>query len=316
MLSGYLITQILLHQKEKIQSQTGSIGQALRTFYARRFLRIFPIYYLLLGFLFYINFQETRSIFGWLIAYAANFLLAIRGNYIGDFNHLWSLAIEEQFYLLWPILIFIIPKNKILKLIIYAIVIAFISRLVCSVLFRQNIIHWMWGAYFTLNLVLPLALGALLALIKHQTQYQNVYQKLKNPILLYASLVIYFALYYVLDVKYHVPYYRELFDEYLFAILCFFIILRASNNGFTYIGKFILEHDIVTFTGKISYGLYLYHLFVLGLFWKYLVPTFGLAVSSKPMAWFIYFVIAYLIAIPSYYIIEQPLNELKKYFKY
>lgn len=316
-LSGYLISQILLAQKDKILEGKSTLMQGLKTFYARRFLRIFPVYYLLLFFLFYINFQATRRFFGWLVGYATNFLLAIRGDYIGDFNHLWSLAIEEQFYLVWPLLLFLIPKNKILRTIIIAILVSLLSRLVCAVLIRQGVLHWMWGAYFTLNLVLPLALGALLAYIKHNlSHYQTLYAKLQNPQWLYISAVTYGIMYYICDVRWHIPYFREWLDEYLFAIVCFFIILRAANNDFRYIGKYILEHDVVSFTGKISYGLYLYHLFVIGFFWKYLVPTFGLAVSNKPMAWFLYFVIAYIFAIASYYIIELPINNLKRYFNY
>jgi peptidoglycan/LPS O-acetylase OafA/YrhL len=174
----------------------------------------------------------------------------------------------------------------------------------------------MWGAYFTPNLVLPLALGGALAYIKSEQKYPVLYRKLSNVRWLYASMVGYIILFYFFKVRFEVPYFHELFDEYLFAIVCFFIILRASDNSFRFAGKYILEHDVITFTGKISYGLYLYHLFVIGFFWNFISPHFQVHVGDRHAAWIIYFIIAYLIAIPSYYLIETPLNNLKKYFKY
>ncbi len=315
-LSGYLITQILLFQKEKIETGKVTKSASLKTFYIRRFLRIFPIYYLLIFYLFYINFDKTREYFPWLVSYTSNILLAVRGDFIGDFNHLWSLAIEEQFYLIWPFLIFFTPRNKILNVIFISILISFISRAICVYLSNTRGLTWMWGSYFTLNLVLPLALGAFLAYLKSENRFSQLYTKLKNPLWLYLSIIGYIVFYLLLKIKYDVAIYWELFDEYLFSVMCFFIILRASENGFKFIGKYLLEHDVVVFTGKISYGIYLYHVFIIGCFWTYVSPKWGLHVENKHMAWFLYFLMAYVLAIPSYYLIETPLNNLKRYFKY
>lgn len=310
-LSGYLISNILFELKEKIDTQIITPSQALKTFYVRRFLRIFPIYYLLIFYLYSINFSNTREIFPWLVTYTSNLLQCKTGSYIGDFNHFWSLAVEEQFYLIWPFLVLFVNGKKVMKIIIIIMIVSFLSRLSCFIISKDN---WMLGAYFTPNLFLPLALGALLSYAKRYKP--NLASFFSNPALLYIGLVAYVIIYYFMHIKYNIAAFDMLFDEYIYASVCVFIICRASSNRFKFIGKFILEHDLTVFTGKISYGLYIYHLFVINFFWNYLALEFKMGVQDKHAMWTAYFVVAYLLAITSYYLIEKPFNSLKKYFKY
>lgn len=310
-LSGYLITNILFEQKESIELKKTVFNSAIKTFYIRRILRIFPVYYLFIFYLFYINHNNTREIFPWLLTYSINILQSITGEYVGDFNHFWSLAVEEQFYLFWPFLILLVTKDRILRIISVIIIFSFISRIVCVYIGKQN---WMLGAYFTPNLFLPLALGSLIAYFKRYKE--ALFKKLQSPYFVYGSAIIYIMLYFFLHIKLHLHIYDSIFDEYLFATVCFFIVLKASDNGFRMLGKHILEHEVVVFTGKISYGLYIYHLFIIGFFWNYLCPKYGIGVSNKHFMWLCYFILAYLAAIISYYIIEKPINNLKKLFSY
>lgn len=114
LLSGYLITGILLDAK-------GS-PRFLPAFYARRTLRIFPPYYLLLIFLFWVTPALGVSFVGhsagdsaWFWLYGSNFLIAFE-----DWPHrvlapLWSLAVEEHFYLLWPLVILSVPGHHLAR---------------------------------------------------------------------------------------------------------------------------------------------------------------------------------------------------------
>src|ERR1700730_472324 len=104
-LSGFLIVRILYRQRLQIEAGQTSFGSELGTFYKRRTLRIFPIYYLILGSAALLtllgpllNYSGAPWPYYW--AYLTNFYIQISGNLLGNFSHLWSLAIEEQFYIL------------------------------------------------------------------------------------------------------------------------------------------------------------------------------------------------------------------------
>ena len=120
-LSGFLITGILLDAR--------GTGNYFTKFYARRSLRIFPLYFAVLGFTFFIlpsliamtSDSDRRLIAnqGWLWTYTTNFETMVNGRntaFKGDsvwLYHLWSLAIEEQFYLIWPFVIAFVPLHRI-----------------------------------------------------------------------------------------------------------------------------------------------------------------------------------------------------------
>jgi len=97
-ISGYLITHILLSAHA-----SGGTGQILRAFFVRRVLRIFPPYYLALGIALALNAYDIRDTALWHLTFTTNIMLALRGEWEPIITgHLWSLAVEEQFYLLWP----------------------------------------------------------------------------------------------------------------------------------------------------------------------------------------------------------------------
>lgn len=124
-LSGFLITGILLDAK-------GSEGW-LSTFWARRVLRIFPLHYAYLAALFLVapwllpwpGLAVPASTQAWFWAYAGNVLFALRGTFDGapPFTaHLWSLAVEEQFYLVWPLVVALLTRRGVVWACLAAIV--------------------------------------------------------------------------------------------------------------------------------------------------------------------------------------------------
>jgi peptidoglycan/LPS O-acetylase OafA/YrhL len=94
-LSGFLITRILLDYRSRM-----SVGEAARHFYWRRFLRLAPPFYLAVTVALILNLANMREDWPWHVFYLSNFLLAARGS-VEPVGHLWSLAVEEQFYLVW-----------------------------------------------------------------------------------------------------------------------------------------------------------------------------------------------------------------------
>jgi hypothetical protein len=310
-LSGFLITNILLNQKEAIENKQTTIAGALKTFYIRRFFRIFPIYYFLIFFLYYINYPKTREIFLWLLTYTSNIYQGITNEYVGHFNHFWSLAVEEQFYIFWPLLIFIVPKKHLMSFFTSIIIISFLSRMWCLIDRPED---WMLGAYFTPNLLLPLVLGAILALIKQKNIvfYYNFFK----PVYGYVALIIYaFLFYYFTYIKNNLTF-HALFDEYLFSIVSALFVAVASVNGFSGISEFLLTNKFSNHIGKISYGVYLIHLFIPTFFWDVFTKYTEIHTANKKTAWFFYFLICFTLATIINNIIEKPINKIKDKFNY
>ncbi len=150
-LSGFLITTILL------QSPHGSWDE-VRKFYTRRTLRIFPLYYgyLIVGSLIGV------SIPAWYWVYLQNMPLAVGAPLAGPV-HFWSLAVEEQFYLLWPFLVLFAPRRHLLAIMGSIVVATFVLRLGLAGTHVDVF-------YFTFTRFDGLAAGGILAILHHRRQ--------------------------------------------------------------------------------------------------------------------------------------------------
>ncbi len=112
-LSGFLITRILLQAKEKDEKFARGHGFSLKQFYIRRTIRIFPVYYLTIFILYLLNEPPIREKIAWYLTYSTNIYVALKHTWLGSSDHLWSLAVEEQFYLFFPFVVLFIPLRKL-----------------------------------------------------------------------------------------------------------------------------------------------------------------------------------------------------------
>ncbi len=171
-LSGFLITGILLHKKSK--------PRYFSDFYRRRILRIFPLYYFSLFlsvFAILVIDQQPHRLYtgydslGWYFAFIPNIALALKNDWLWQTNwvglsHLWSLAVEEQFYMVWPLVVMILPRKGLLALCVAILAMSAWIRIETDVVFGQK---WSIASY-----VLPycrmdgLAAGSLLAILNMQ----------------------------------------------------------------------------------------------------------------------------------------------------
>ena len=168
-LSGFLITGILYDSRVKTHY--------FRNFYMRRSLRIFPIYYGVLALLFFVaplipllqgatlDYLVERQAWAWL--YGVNIYTAIHGEWCLSFiNHFWSLAVEEQFYLFWPLVVYLLARRPL-------VLTAVSLGLALSAMLARLIGSLMGLSFWTTSLLLPfrldaLALGAFLAVAARQ----------------------------------------------------------------------------------------------------------------------------------------------------
>jgi peptidoglycan/LPS O-acetylase OafA/YrhL len=172
----------------------------------------------------------------------------------------------------------------------------------------------MMGAYFTPNLMLPLALGAVLAYVK---KYNVVFfYNFFKPVYAYIALAVYAVTFYYLNHVYKNGIFNGIFDEYLVAGVSAFFVATASISGFSGPTNFILTNKFSNYIGKISYGVYLIHLFIPKYFFDVFTHTVDLYTTNKKTAWVCYFVLCFAGAALSYTIIEKPINLLKNRFKY
>lgn len=308
-ISGYLITKILLINKENIRQGKSSLTRVIKSFYLRRSIRIFPIYYLTIFFLLYIDFQNVYDVWEWLVTYTTNFYVSIDSHpYIGSFNHLWSLAVEEQFYLIWPFLILLIPIRLIERLIIVII----LGSIVFKISYFINLGNSSALNAHTISCADSLGFGALVA-------YWSIY---KPELITKINNIKFSVLLSFLPFVYFVVYPRDydfvviVGNNFLFSIFAFGIVLRASQSKFTFVSKYILESNLVIHIGKISYGIYLYHFFMPD-FYNQMIDWFPkYFYLESPFKTFWLFAFSLLFAEFSWFLFEKPILRLKNKFQY
>ncbi len=311
-LSGFLITYLLIKEKRK----NGQVG--IGKFWVRRILRIWPLYFVCVFYGFVI-FPYTKQIAGLVSQETADPLYYL--TFVNNFDYikhglpdspglgvLWSVAIEEQFYFVWPIVLFLLAIKRFW--------IAFSAIIAGSILFRLLYDVPLLHEMHTLSCIGDMAIGAFGAwFILERPAFQLFIHNLSRTAIaaIYLAFLVFF---FFRDELFLQSYLLRVFERPFFSIIILLIILEQcyAANSFYKMGKF----KIPTKLGIYTYGLYCLHFIVisgvtsitkkLGLnkqFWQVLVlePVISLAITITA---------AYL----SYHFFEKPFLKLKDRFAY
>lgn len=309
-LSGFLITGILLRSRDEAESLGASRVVTLRRFYIRRFLRIFPLYYSVIAAALIFNWEPVREILPWLLTYTLNIHMAAQGWFVDKFAHFWTLAVEEQFYIFWPWLILFAPRKWLAPLTAAFIVLGPLYRAYEMFIGLRGLASFI----FTAACLDALCMGALLAMAAHRQENSETIKKWLNRIALPAgpAFTAFFMIYQRPGIYQTL---RTVFFDLAMAVFFAWLIFSAANGFKGIAGKF-LEWGPVTYLGKISYGLYVYHPFMPHL-WEFIFKKFGLPyVRDGWPSLLLSSVSTLLVASLSWRFMEKPLNDLKRYFNY
>ncbi len=323
-LSSYLITRILFSAKEKASSMGIAKPKVMAVFLLRRTIRIFPAYYLFLLIMLLLPTigSEVRDNAGSYFSYLANYHMFQSQDFSSVTAHIWTLAVEEQFYFLWPIIILFLPQRHLLK--------TFLSIIIITVAARAIFYYPVQGipqAILTQYCADAFAIGGIMAY-----KYTLATEKEKAWISRFFKIGLYVGVPVCIAIIIARSYYLSfVLNRLLFSVISFTIIEGAVKGYRNFFGKF-LENKRVLYVGRISYGIYLYHLLVPVVFWKLYheafvyfktnyagfyaahrktIGNFEIVISSQLACFIIYAVLVLIIASISAKYIEGPLNKLK-----
>jgi peptidoglycan/LPS O-acetylase OafA/YrhL len=310
-LSGFLITGILV--------ETRDANNYFRAFYARRMLRIFPLYYtVLICILVFLRpevpLPADRKLY---FLYLTNWLVLWKGHWGPNIlGHFWSLAVEEQFYFIWPFCVWLLPPRKLINVAIVASVVALLIR-----------IFWVSFsgpsqaiAIATVTRMDSLLCGAVGALLCRDPMALPALRKWSPRI--FVVMIVAFAVGALLflvrpDAS---LYFIETIGFSLLALGFASLVVHAAASGGAPIAvQRVFRNGTLTAFGKYSYGIYVFHVPVLMtcdalIYWR-------LPVSLAHNPWFsiayvgLLATTSFVIAKVSYEYFERRFLALKRYFE-
>jgi len=302
-LSGFLITMILLRCKELLEEGGQGVWYTLRQFYTRRFLRIFPAFYLALGLAWALDVRAVRNALAWHASYLSNVYFALCGKWDSATSHLWSLSVEEQFYLFFPLVILLVPRKYLLKTLAGMALVGPLFRL-AGALGGSNLLYPFILPFGCLD---TLGAGALLAL-SFETgaghRLARAGSTVGGPLLTTVVVFDYVGLASV---------FVSVMLDVAVALVSLWLIVRAAE-GFGGLAGRVLEWRPVVYVGTISYGIYLYHLFVRAVLPRAYVEALPEWGGLGPFV--IWTACSVAFAAMSWEFFERPLNGLKRFFPY
>ncbi|MEQ8336721.1 MAG: acyltransferase [Cyclobacteriaceae bacterium] len=310
-ISGFLITYILLGQVHGEKNKNPV--EILKNFFVRRVLRLFPVYYAFIGFFFIL--RNVFSIYIWTNEYNWYFFTYLQNMYFfkegalnTSFSHLWSLGVEEQFYLVWPFLIMLVPLRYLVNVFMLLIAVS----IALNVIYQPQVDAF---RVLTIANMHTLGGGAFLAYLFRYRREGRLYlflQQNRMGLFLISLSLLVFALNYPVS-----PHgFRIWMIE--FWLMCTVVMsVLISLDGWPNPFSILFHSRWIQHIGKVSYGIYLFHMLIpvaLSVIISKL-PVLGFVLPDQP--WLrvpLLMIYSYLLAIASFYFFEAYFLKLKAKF--
>jgi peptidoglycan/LPS O-acetylase OafA/YrhL len=316
-LSGFLITGLLLDAQGH--------PRYFRNFYARRALRIFPLYYLVLALLFLVLpllvtpsplLEQARRHQAWLWTYTSNFYVAATASWasLTYVTHFWSLAIEEQFYLLWPLVVFTLGRPALRRVCVAVIVGGLLLRtgLALSGVSEVSI------AVLTPCRFDTLCVGGLLALLVRREGGAASLVGRSGTAALGLLAVILAVSTWCATTKLGLPVLHQVRNT-LYALFFGALTMLSLKSTSNAVAR-VFQGRALRFFGKYSYGLYVYHGVLTWYFLEVgeegrldvLLGNHALAIAARAA---LGVAVSLLVAVLSYQLFEKRFLALKRLFE-
>lgn len=297
-ISGFLITYILLKEKR----ETGQI--AIGKFFVRRALRIWPLYFLLIA--------VTPLIISWMdesspnylaqLFFIGNFDIIAAHSFKYPFSHFWSIAVEEQFYLIWPFVIAFVARKRLLFVFLLIIIASIISRYMVFNYWQHTFNIY----YNTLCRMDTLVIGAVFAYI---FESRHISFRLKPWMLLFLYGILVCLLFFTLSISWPTLV-AVLFKKYLYLIPLVPLTLHYISAINQKVDSKI--HGWLSYLGKSSYGLYMIHnMLILIVVKKIMLNN---SIEEGWVFWLVYTLMTFIIVVFSFEFYEKPFLKLKERF--
>ncbi|WP_160328172.1 acyltransferase family protein [Solirubrum puertoriconensis] len=299
-LSGYFVTNILRRAQRSEQP-----WRVLKPFYLRRSLRILPAFYVALAAAWLLNLSFVRASLGWFALQGANFLFFSKQAWGEGVGHWWSLAVEEQFYLIWPALVLLVGARRLPWLLGLLVVLGPVLRWYLLAATGTSFALVLLPAHLDV-----FALGGLLGLAVAQPQRISY----RHWVMAFAVLLPAYVLLKHLGGRPELLLAPSLL-ALLAACVLGMILLTPSASV-----RSALINPVLVWIGQRSYGLYLYHLFMPVLLHRVLhrvAPAYATAEwEQSPLALLLMAAGLLVVASVSWAWLERPLRRLGQRFAY
>jgi len=297
-LSGFFATLSLWRAKERMEAAHGSVWGVVKDYYAKRLLRIGPAYYLtVLAGAFILGIPQLRDNLLWHLAFLSNFFIVHLGYWPLAVSHFWSLSVQEQFYLIWPWLVLLLPRAWFLVACLLLIPLAQIFCGMVILLDAPAVTRWV----LLPGCIDAFAYGALGAHLVQMEGAEKVFSGKRSFAVFGVALVF---LVFGIVLRYEPEHSTALGFVEMFEGVFLVWMLAAVYFARGIMARLLGSRPLVAI-GKISFGLYIYHIFVIILYDR-IRDSAGWPLLPDPLRVALLTSVSLAFAAASYRWIEQP----------